>query len=60
MTHVKEVERLTIRAATQGDRDAAVQAFAEHPLVGSEALGLSLLAGYEEAFPGLLELWGKA
>jgi 6-phospho-beta-glucosidase len=60
MTHVKEVERLTIRAATQGDRDAAVQAFAEHPLVGSEALGLSLLAGYEEAFPALRELWRKA
>jgi 6-phospho-beta-glucosidase len=57
MKHVKEVERLTIRAVKEGDRAAAVQAFAEHPLVGSEDLGRSLLAGYEEAFPALRNLW---
>ncbi|CCQ45372.1 4 glycosyl hydrolase family protein [Pseudarthrobacter siccitolerans] len=53
LQQVKEVERLTVRAAVEGDRDAAVQAFARHPLVGSGELGAALLAGYEEAFPAL-------
>ncbi|MFJ4284964.1 6-phospho-beta-glucosidase [Paenarthrobacter nicotinovorans] len=57
MQHVKEVERLTIRAVREHDREAAVQAFASHPLVGSELLGRQLLAGYEEAFPTLAGLW---
>lgn len=59
MQHVKEVERLTIRAVRDHDREAAVQAFAVHPLVGSEPLGRQLLAGYEEAFPALTGLWGS-
>ncbi|BCW11556.1 6-phospho-beta-glucosidase [Arthrobacter sp. NtRootA4] len=58
MQRVKEVERLTIRAVRDHDREAAVQAFASHPLVGSELLGTQLLAGYEEAFPGMAGLWG--
>lgn len=57
MLSIKQVERLTIRAATLGDRDAAVAAFAEHPLIGSESLASELLNGYEKAFPALRERW---
>lgn len=57
MQHVKEVERLTVRAVRDGDRDAAVEAFAAHPLVGSASLGAQLLDGYEAAFPDLRGLW---
>lgn len=57
MQHIKEVERLTIRAVLSGEREAAVQAFAAHPLVGSPALGRQLMAGYEDAFPELTQLW---
>ncbi|WP_163161998.1 6-phospho-beta-glucosidase [Arthrobacter sp. Alg241-R88] len=57
LRQVKKVERLAVRAATQGDRDAALQAFAQHPLVGSEGLGADLLAGYEQAFPALGKMW---
>jgi len=57
LQQVKEVEQLTVRAAAEGERDAAVQAFARHPLVGSEELGAALLAGYEEAFPALGKMW---
>ncbi|WP_427171977.1 6-phospho-beta-glucosidase [Arthrobacter sp. 92] len=57
MQRVKEVEQLTVRAATYGQRDAALQAFARHPLVDSEELAVALLAGYEAQFPGLRQLW---
>ena len=57
MQHVKEVERLTIRAVVSGEREAAVRAFAAHPLVGSLPLGRQLLEGYEAAFPELTQLW---
>ncbi|MBT2585884.1 6-phospho-beta-glucosidase [Arthrobacter sp. ISL-95] len=57
MQHIKEVERLTIRAVVSGEREAAVQAFAAHPLVGSLLLGRQLLEGYEVAFPELTQLW---
>lgn len=57
LRRVKEVEQLTVRAATHGDRAAAVDAFARHPLVDSPQLGAALLAGYEVAFPALPELW---
>ncbi|MBT2522987.1 6-phospho-beta-glucosidase [Arthrobacter sp. ISL-28] len=57
MQHVKRVELLTVRAASLGDRGAALEAFAEHPLVGSEELAGQLLAGYEAAFPELGRLW---
>ncbi|MGO4143980.1 6-phospho-beta-glucosidase [Paenarthrobacter sp. YAF11_1] len=58
MQHVKEVERLTIRAVVHGERSAAVGAFAAHPLIGSAELGEQLLTGYEAAFPELAQLWG--
>ncbi|MFI2562951.1 6-phospho-beta-glucosidase [Paenarthrobacter sp. NPDC018779] len=57
MRHVKEVERLTIQAVREGDREAALQAFAAHPLVGSTDLGRQLLEGYEDGFPELAQLW---
>ena len=57
LRRVKEVERLTVTAAATGDRDAALEAFARHPLVDSEDLAARLLTGYEEAFPVLQHLW---
>ncbi|WP_461172027.1 6-phospho-beta-glucosidase [Arthrobacter sp. Z1-9] len=57
LRRVKDVERLTVRAAVEGDRDAALQAFARHPLVGSEEPAAALLAGYEQAFPALGKMW---
>lgn len=57
LRRVKEVEQLTVRAATLGDRGAAVDAFSRHPLVDSGQLGAALLEGYERAFPALGALW---
>jgi 6-phospho-beta-glucosidase len=57
LQQVKKVELLTVRAASTGDRDAALEAFAEHPLVGSAQLATALLTGYEGAFPELAGLW---
>ena len=59
LQQVKDVERLTVRAAAEGDRAAAVAAFSRHPLVDSPGLGAELLAGYERAFPALPELWRR-
>ncbi|MFE4544473.1 6-phospho-beta-glucosidase [Arthrobacter sp. NPDC056727] len=56
---IKNVELLTVRAARTGDRGAALEAFAGHPLVGSAELADSLLTGYEGAFPGLAGLWRR-
>ena len=57
MRRVKDVERLVVEAATTGRREAALAAFARHPLVDSEVLAGRLLAGYEAAFPELGRLW---
>ncbi|HEY1157192.1 MAG TPA: 6-phospho-beta-glucosidase, partial [Arthrobacter sp.] len=57
LQRVKEVERLTVQAATTGDRAAALAAFARHPLVDSADLAARLLAGYEQAFPDLGKMW---
>ncbi|WP_411373870.1 6-phospho-beta-glucosidase [Arthrobacter sp. MPF02] len=57
LRRVKDVERLTVRAATDGDRVSALEAFARHPLVDSVDLAVELLARYEQAFPALRELW---
>lgn len=57
LREVKDVERLTVRAATEGNREAALAAFAQHPLVGPEGLPARLLAGYEQAFPELGKMW---
>lgn len=59
LRRVKEVEQLTVRAATDGDRDAALEAFARHPLVDSRELAAQLLAGYEREFPALPDLWRR-
>jgi 6-phospho-beta-glucosidase len=59
LQQVKKVELLTVRAASTGDRDAALEAFAQHPLVGSAALADALLTGYEGAFPALAGLWRR-
>ncbi|MDQ1059570.1 6-phospho-beta-glucosidase [Arthrobacter globiformis] len=59
LQQVKKVELLTVRAASAGDRDAALEAFAEHPLVGSAELANALLTGYEGAFPELAGLWHR-
>jgi 6-phospho-beta-glucosidase len=59
MQRVKRVERLTVRAASHGDRDAALEAFAAHPLVDSAKLAGRLLAGYEAAFPALARRWHR-
>ncbi|MGN7249715.1 family 4 glycosyl hydrolase [Arthrobacter sp. SAFR-014] len=59
LQQVKKVELLAVRAASTGDREAALEAFAEHPLVGSAALANALLTGYEGAFPELPQLWRR-
>ncbi|QCO99340.1 6-phospho-beta-glucosidase [Arthrobacter sp. 24S4-2] len=58
MQRVKEVERLTVSAVVEGNRDHARRAFARHPLIDSDKLAVELLAGYEAAFPALRLLWG--
>jgi 6-phospho-beta-glucosidase len=57
LRQVKEVERLVVLAAGTGNRDAAVEAFARHPLVDSADLAAKLMAGYERAFPALGKMW---
>jgi len=51
MQQVKAVERLTIEAATTGSPDAALKAFALHPLVDSVSVARDLLSGYIAAIP---------
>lgn len=51
MQQVKAVERLTIEAAVTGSPDAALQAFATHPLVDSVSVARSLLDGYRARIP---------
>ncbi|MDN4642681.1 family 4 glycosyl hydrolase [Arthrobacter sp. PsM3] len=64
LRQVKDVERLVVTATARdagttgpGRREAALAAFAGHPLVGSADLAGKLLAGYEAAFPDLGSLW---
>ncbi|HSO14451.1 MAG TPA: 6-phospho-beta-glucosidase [Arthrobacter sp.] len=64
LRQVKDVERLVVAATRReagttgpGRREAALAAFAGHPLVGSRDLAGKLLAGYEHAFPELRELF---
>jgi 6-phospho-beta-glucosidase len=51
MQQVKEVEQLTIRAATERDPRLAYQALALHPLVDSVAVAGELLATYRRNEP---------
>ncbi|HEY3467333.1 MAG TPA: 6-phospho-beta-glucosidase [Amycolatopsis sp.] len=53
VTAVKAVERATIEAAATGSRDAAVRAFALHPLVGAVPVARRLLDAYVAAHPEL-------
>jgi 6-phospho-beta-glucosidase len=64
LRQVKDVERLVVTATSRdagttgpARREAALAAFAGHPLVGSADLAQKLLAGYEAAFPELGALW---
>jgi len=50
---VKEVERLTIRAAAEGSRALALEAIARHPLVPSAAVAERILADYVAREPAL-------
>ncbi|MDF9748576.1 6-phospho-beta-glucosidase [Arthrobacter sp. ES3-54] len=59
MRRVKDVERLVVEAVATGRREAALAAFALHPLVDSEVLAGKLLTGYEAAFPELGRLWHR-
>ncbi len=51
MQQVKAVEREVIEAAGTGSADAALRAFALHPLVDSVSTARRLLAGYRAASP---------
>ena len=53
MQQVKAVERAVIEAATTGSADAALRAFALHPLVDSVSTARRLLAGYRAASPDI-------
>ncbi|MET1064916.1 MAG: 6-phospho-beta-glucosidase [Arthrobacter sp.] len=64
LRRVKDTERLVVAATTRapgttgpGRRKAALAAFAGHPLVDSRDLAEKLLAGYEGAFPELVQLF---
>ena len=50
---VKDVERLTIEAATSGSRSAALKALALHPLVDSVTHARQILDREREALPEL-------
>lgn len=53
---VKAVERSVIDAASSGSREAAVRAFATHPLVDSVSVAVRLLDRYVEEHPELAYL----
>ncbi|MFJ1763032.1 6-phospho-beta-glucosidase [Amycolatopsis sp. NPDC088138] len=56
VTSVKAVERAAIEGATTGSREAALRAFALHPLVDSVSVARRLLDGYVAAHPELAYL----
>ena len=56
---VKEVERLTIRAACEGSRALALEAIAHHPLVPSPAVAERILADYLAREPALAAVLGR-
>ncbi|WP_020573889.1 6-phospho-beta-glucosidase [Actinopolymorpha alba] len=59
MQQIKAVERLTIEAATTGSSDAALKAFALHPLVDSVSVARDLLRGYVDAEPEIARVLGQ-
>lgn len=56
VTAVKAAERAVLEAATTGSRDAALRAFAVHPLVDSVSVARRLLDAYVSAHPELAYL----
>jgi len=54
---VKRYERLAVQAILQKDRALAVEAMAEHPLVGSYALGRTLVDEYLAAYGDFVGEW---
>jgi 6-phospho-beta-glucosidase len=60
VVRVKEVERLTIRAAAEGSRTLALEAIAHHPLVPSPAVAQRILAEYVARQPALAAVLGVA
>ncbi len=59
MQQVKAVERFTIEAAVTRSPDAALKAFALHPLVDSVSVARDLLRGYVEAIPEVASALGR-
>ena len=55
VARIKEVERLTIRAAATGSAALALDAIAAHPLVPSRDVATRILRGYLERLPSLRE-----
>jgi 6-phospho-beta-glucosidase len=55
VARIKEVERLTIRAATAGSARLAIEAVAAHPLVPSRAIAERIIGDFLELQPGLRE-----
>ena len=53
VAQVKAVERATIEAATTSSREAAVRAFALHPLIDSVTIARALVRDYCAAAPTL-------
>jgi 6-phospho-beta-glucosidase len=60
VVRVKEVERLTIRAAAEGSRSLALEAIALHPLVPSTAVAEAILVDYLARQPALAAALGVA
>jgi 6-phospho-beta-glucosidase len=60
VVRVKEVERLTIRAAAEGSRALALEAIAHHPLVPSAAVAQRIIADYVARQPAVAAVVGHA
>jgi 6-phospho-beta-glucosidase len=60
VVRVKEVERLTIRAAAEGSRALALEAIAHHPLVPSAAVADAILSDYLDRQPALAAVLADA
>jgi 6-phospho-beta-glucosidase len=60
VVRVKEVERLTIRAAAEGSRALALEAIAHHPLVPSAAVAERIIADYVARQPAVAAVVGHA
>ena len=52
---MKEIERLTIRAARDGSAALALEAIAAHPTVPNREVAERILGGYLDGHPSLRE-----